>query len=301
MKKMMTTLLWALALCGCSMPYVHPFLEQPGQNDEPSPAPRFSGVLTLAQHGPVRVVWIHGMCTHTSSNATLTHQSFAAALGAIESWGSVPPGDGPQRIWFKDLVSTAGGIREIETRYLLWSPLTTPAKESLLYDAPKPLGEFPFVRATLNNQFKVTLMNDCFSDAVIYTGSAGDTIRQWVRSEVCDAFGGSFTPPISVRDRRGESQSSPSGTSFRESGKQNIVRRALGNYPVYAGARAPRTLPSSSRFYSAPLYGGKPDPNSRYCVATRKTKTAWHHNRANGGNPAIGCPHRGIYRSERPT
>jgi len=196
MKKMVTTLLWALALCGCSMPYFHPFLEQPGQDDEPSPAPRFNGVLTLAQHGAVRVVWIHGMCTHTSLDAKQTHQSFAAALGAEpESSGPVPPGGGPQRIWFKDLVSTPGGIHEVETRYLLWSPLTTPAKESLLYDAPKPPpGEFPFDRATLNNQFKVILMNDCFSDAVIYTGSAGDTIRQWVRSEVCDAFGGSFTP-----------------------------------------------------------------------------------------------------------
>ncbi len=193
----MTILLGALALCGCSMPYSHPLFEQPRQDDEPSPAPPFNGVLALVQRGAVRVVWIHGMCTHTPLDAARTHQSFAAALGAEpESSGMVPPHGGPQRFWFKDFVSTPDGVREVETRYLLWSPLTTPAKANLLYDAPPPPpGEFLFERATLNNQFKVTLMNDCFSDAVIYIGSAGETIRQWVRAEVCDAFGGSFTPP----------------------------------------------------------------------------------------------------------
>lgn len=259
---MVTTLLGAVALCGCSMPYVLPVLEQPGLNDQPSPVPPFDGVRTLARRGNVRVVWIHGICTHNSSDAQQTHQSLAAVLGAeSESSGSVPPRGGPQRIWFKDLVSTSGGTHEVETRYLLWSPLTTPAKKSLLYDAePPPPGEFPFERASLNNGFKVGLINDCFSDAVIYTGRAGDTIRQWVRSEVCDAFGGSFTPP-SRCDMGDTADSRPQTVLVSEkSRKQNIIRRARGDYPARGGAL--RALPSSSLFHSAPIYGGKPDPAS---------------------------------------
>jgi hypothetical protein len=40
-------------------------------------------------------------------------------------------------------------------------------------------------------------MNDCLADAVIYTGSAGEQIRAWMRRSVCEALGGRFAGPAS--------------------------------------------------------------------------------------------------------
>jgi hypothetical protein len=225
MKKRIASLFALLALCSCSMPYAIPVVEQPDQNGQPTPSRPFNGVLSLAQTGNVRVVWIHGMCTHDASNALQTHQSFAAALGAEpKGAGPILPPDRPQRIWFKDAV--AG--HEVETRYLLWSPLTSAAKQTLLYDSPTPPpGEFPFQRAILNNELKVTLMNDCFADAVIYTGSAGDNIRQWVYGEVCDAFGGVFTP-----------QSHCDIDETRKPPKTVLVSESLGSKILWDALRA---------------------------------------------------------------
>jgi hypothetical protein len=45
-------------------------------------------------------------------------------------------------------------------------------------------------RAGLNDSLKMTLMNDCFSDAVFYAGSNGHTIREQIRKALCIALSG---------------------------------------------------------------------------------------------------------------
>ncbi|MER9243478.1 hypothetical protein [Mesorhizobium sp. M0633] len=76
----------------------------------------------------------------------------------------------------------------LEMRFLVWSPLAKDAKVAIAYDHRRDL-----TRASLNRDLKWGLIDDCFSDAVIYTGKAGDPTRMWVRSEICDALGGNVS------------------------------------------------------------------------------------------------------------
>jgi len=175
-------------LLSCTAPYRVAILEQPAQS--------FDGVLDFAADRDVRVLWIHGMCTHPTDWALERHQTFAAALGSTQTLLDIPVRPGPKRITFKDRVNN----HQIETRYLLWSPLSAEAKKTLFFDAPpgeRPGGQFEHTRAKFNNALKVGLINDCFADAVIYTGTAGNPIRRWVYQELCSALGGSVSGPLS--------------------------------------------------------------------------------------------------------
>jgi hypothetical protein len=78
--------------------------------------------------------------------------------------------------------------------FVLWSPLTAGHKRALIFDAPEPEGQFPFTRASLNEQLKTGLLNDCLVDAVIYGGTSGMPIRKAMRHALCEVFGGAFDP-----------------------------------------------------------------------------------------------------------
>lgn len=184
-------LLLAWATCACTAPYNIPKIENPtGASVQP-----FNGVQQVAKKGPARVLWVHGMCTHGGAWALDRHKIFAAALDSaairMPSDSRTEASD-PQRITFNH--SIAGN--KLEVRYLVWSPLVAKAKGTLLFDKPDNAGgEFPYERASLNNKFKVGLVNDCLADAVVYPGPAGEAVRLWMRAEVCDALGGAFTAP----------------------------------------------------------------------------------------------------------
>src|SRR5205085_7825688 len=76
--------------------------------------------------------------------------------------------------------------------FLIWSPMTSAYKSTLDFDKPGTNGDvaFPYTRAMLNGELKTSLINDCLSDAVVYSGKNGDPIRGAMRQAICNFLGG---------------------------------------------------------------------------------------------------------------
>lgn len=169
---------------GCTTPYDPPIIASlSGQNDSP-----FPGLKQYAAKGDMRVLWIHGMCNHTEKWAIKRQKLLTSTLQSTVT-SAISSADHPS---YKvdepfDVVfhSNYQGS-DIETRYLIWSPATKPAKNRLVFDSE----QLDFKRASLNQKLKSQLMNDCLADAVAYIGKPGDSIRRWAKAEVCKAMNG---------------------------------------------------------------------------------------------------------------
>lgn len=168
-----------LSLAGCTTPYVPPQIDEPGE----STASSFGGIMSFAEQEDLRVVWVHGMCRHDETWADNRHSLLQNTIniGSAEKTTIRSP-QGALRVSFDHRVEG----HTLELRFLIWSPLAQGAKAPIAYDHSDDLK-----RASFNKQLKEGLIDDCFSDAVIYLGNAGDPTRAWVLAEVCDALGGS--------------------------------------------------------------------------------------------------------------
>ncbi|WP_419694419.1 hypothetical protein ACN2CC_28175 [Mesorhizobium muleiense] len=171
----------ALLISGCATPYIPPKIEEPGQNNASS----FGGIMSFAKQQDLRVVWVHGMCTHEEDWADNRHALLQQAIAIGSSRRSTVYG--PERAARVTFTHSVNG-HALELRFLVWSPLAADAKIAIGLDHNDELK-----RASLNRDLKKGLIDDCFSDAVIYTGTAGNPTRSWVRSEVCDALGGNIS------------------------------------------------------------------------------------------------------------
>lgn len=185
-------LLLAALLYGCSTPYRTPKIEYSGEHAGKS----FEGITSYAAQGDLRVVWLHGMCTHTIKWA-LERDAFIsgtvrASMEAAELSGNRAGGNQPDRVTLNHSVNG----NTLEMRYLVWSPLNDRAK-----DVVKSASFSTYKRAEINAALKEGLIDDCFSDAVVYSGPAGDPIRNWVRGEVCSALGGTYSSLSGCRIR----------------------------------------------------------------------------------------------------
>ncbi|WP_097105253.1 hypothetical protein [Hoeflea halophila] len=174
----------AALLYGCSTPYRTPIVEYSGENTGKS----FEGIMSYAAQGDLRVVWLHGMCTHSIKWA-LERDAFISgtlreSMEAAESSKSSAGGNQPYRVTRNHSVSG----NHLEMRYLVWSALNDQAKAVV-----KSASFSKYERADINAALKEGLIDDCFSDAVVYSGPAGDPIRNWIRGEVCDALGGAYS------------------------------------------------------------------------------------------------------------
>ncbi|TIN79765.1 hypothetical protein [Mesorhizobium sp.] len=171
----------ALLISGCATPYIPPKIEEPGQNNASS----FGGIMSFAKQQDLRVVWVHGMCTHEEDWAGNRHALLQQAIAIGSSSRNTMYG--PERAARVTFDHDVNG-HALELRFLVWSPLAAGAKIAIGLDHNDELK-----RASLNRDLKKGLIDDCFSDAVIYTGIAGNPIRSWMRSEVCDALGGNIS------------------------------------------------------------------------------------------------------------
>ncbi|MEM6460993.1 MAG: hypothetical protein AAF724_03670 [Pseudomonadota bacterium] len=175
----------APVLFACSTPYSPPIVTAPANQTVSA----FPGIKQFAERGDLRIVWIHGMCSHNRDWADGRQALLESALEAsaprfVE--GQADPRDMEAEPYVvRDNTGFQGA--DIETRYLIWSPATKDAKERLKQDS-----DSEFTMATLNRDLKTGLMNDCLSDAVAYLGNPGDTIKQWLKAQVCDAMNGSL-------------------------------------------------------------------------------------------------------------
>ena len=134
-------------------------------------------------------MWVHGMCTHELNWATDRAMRIASALGgAATQTGAVEETGGLTRILYQ--IRTQGG--NFDATFVLWSPMTRSFKRTLDFDAPgnNRATSFPYQRASMNGSLKTELVNDCLSDAVVYSGQHGDVIRAAMKLAVCHELGG---------------------------------------------------------------------------------------------------------------
>ncbi|MEO5881700.1 MAG: hypothetical protein ABIQ06_04740 [Caldimonas sp.] len=180
---MRTYLSWlaVLILTACSTPYSPAVLVK-------GSAP-FEGIGGLLERSSsVDVVMVHGMCTHTSEDARNAMKEIVRALQG----NFRPPPLGPQSIKVPEVPAVEIVREEAEVagstiRFygLVWSGMTKPLKDQLLYDSTgiandcssaEP-GTCKPVRAALNGKFKDSLLNDCLADALAYQGKSSVPIR----------------------------------------------------------------------------------------------------------------------------
>jgi hypothetical protein len=182
--------LCAVALTGCLRPYSKSVFDPP--------ATQFPGI-TSQWHGgagsDVRVMFVHGICTHDLTWVTAGWDVVMKGYFPSETMTATtkPPVGQVQIIDHEYQI----GANKISGRYLIWSALTSEDKaklhyDNLLTDSPWP-GEFAWKRAKINGNLKATLLNDCLSDAVIYAGYRSVDIQTSMQNAVCAALDGTTT------------------------------------------------------------------------------------------------------------
>jgi hypothetical protein len=181
---------WAALLlaAGCSMPYKTPRIEEPPRFDNAAP---FPGIVSLLnRERPVRVFWAHGMCSHDIRWVRRNVGIVARALNQAPP--TVPDPDKPNDAYTSE-VSFHTSAGRADFSFFVWSPLTAQYKENLLFDSPgdDPKERFKYHRASLNGPLKTGLINDCFTDAVVYAGKNGDAVKAAAFAAVCKAMRGS--------------------------------------------------------------------------------------------------------------
>jgi len=176
-----------LTAAGCtSLPYEKPVIEAMAPT-----AQRFDGLRDLAPGRPLQVLVVHGMCTHDFNWV----EAWVKAMGrAFGSPGVQKPSSPVGSIATARYDFTDNG-RTVEVTFAVWSMATAAPKQRLAYDSK---GKFPYERAKFNDAAKSELINDCFADPVIYSGSsAPGTIGQALRADmvgvVCGFLGGQWT------------------------------------------------------------------------------------------------------------
>jgi hypothetical protein len=191
-----THLAVVLLVAACTTPYDPPVVEEPGIVSVSGQVPPFQGISALINpNSTPRVLWTHGMCSHderwVENRATLV----AAALsGQITRRTGTVSKDNAYVVPVS--ITTPNG--KVDIAFAVWSPLTTRYKTLLIADNPDvpnpsnsyPVGQNPYRRASLNRDLKVSLMNDCLVDAVVYSGTNGSPIRDFMLGTVCATLGG---------------------------------------------------------------------------------------------------------------
>jgi hypothetical protein len=179
-----------LALTACTTPFKDPVVEPLGLAYGADPS--FPGIVDVIAKGDTRVLWVHGMCSHNRNWALQRYASLQTALDIQER--TADPGEMPPNIFPRPEVRYGlVGSSRFDVSFLIWSDFSNPYKMRLWYDdSIEDGGEFRFKRASLNKTLKRSLINDCFSDAVVYGGANGNPIRDWMKIQVCHGLGGKY-------------------------------------------------------------------------------------------------------------
>lgn len=178
-----------VAFGGCGKQYSQPQIE-PSRR----PFPGIASHLLASGGNTVHVLFVHGMCTHTERE--WVEGSWRPAIQAVLMAQQInerktPAADTLSPIQTIDKTFDIVGGRKLEARFLLWSALTADDKKTLLYDRVSDEGgEFPLKRTKLNRRIKAELINDCFSDAIVYSGRRSADIRKALKESICKDFDG---------------------------------------------------------------------------------------------------------------
>lgn len=204
--RLLASLASLLLLNACYFQYPHPVLKDGGS---------FSGILQSSHTGagnestgPIKVVWIHGMCHHGDDWVVGTVNALHKAVG-FQSMAAVHAQ--PRRLrWNNKVVevwSVSGsiGTQPLSLQFVVWSNVTLQAKANLCYDVTagdagdehaksvcQLAGAAPEnkdKRAAINEMLKSRIMDTCFVDALLYAdGHNKGVIRDSVAMGICAAL-----------------------------------------------------------------------------------------------------------------
>ncbi|MET4101474.1 hypothetical protein ABIE58_000895 [Roseovarius sp. MBR-78] len=192
----------AVLLAGCTSPYDPP--DVVGSKS-------FPGAMTLAsQSGEnrVRVVMSHGMCSGSHKyygNNNWVAQRAQLVAKSIGNTNFTPRDYIPPTKQYPDTSGTRSAVQRVDMTltgdngftydmsFLLWGDTFDDARDEIdLVQIDDSTGQPP-KRARLNAALKDTLMNECFVDAVAYTGPRGDVVRKNMRAALCELMDGTIS------------------------------------------------------------------------------------------------------------
>ncbi|WP_125182764.1 hypothetical protein [Minwuia thermotolerans] len=189
-------ILFCAALAACSKPY------DPPQADR---ADTFLGVNQTLENSPtesVQMIFSHGMCSHNHGYrwAVRRANSMARALGASEpavADGKTYYDANGRKIVESKVATLVTENGRVDATFFIWGRAVDPYRDELEYENYRE-GEEPDgadyrspKRAKYNQALRSELINRCFTDAVVYLGRNGDSIRAAMRKATCELLGGS--------------------------------------------------------------------------------------------------------------
>lgn len=187
--------LFSFVLCGCSTPQV---------------TGKFQSLKAIQEsEDNLHIILVHGINKHDPGWSKDFHTKLEKPLNLVSDGKS----DWDKCIFIKgtgqlgdlshckggDVLPTPDGIlksvtlkssegKTVTITEVTWSPITTALKQQLLdYDKESGLSK---KRAWLNRSLREGLVDDGFSDALAYTGEAGERIRAVVRKAICYSMTG---------------------------------------------------------------------------------------------------------------
>lgn len=220
-----------LQVVGCSTTYREPKLDPPTATFE-----GLTQLLAREPTGALDLFVLHGMCHHDEAWAQEWLSLIAAGLGATPQYGTDPESEPRDevKVYRADIALPRGLIR---AHAVVWSGLTKPLKDRLCYDQTRksascsknptyPPTPYPWERARLNAFVKDGLLNDCFSDAVIYLGASRQRIVQEMQQAMLVSRASSVSAPL----RAGLS---PAKASLANTAGLVVLSSSLGSKVVF--------------------------------------------------------------------
>lgn len=154
---------------------------------EPTDAkvPGITQLLTAEPSKSLDLFVVHGMCHHDKAWATRTLDWLGRASGGVVSPMLDASPVAGVAVYSRTIEMPQGRVR---AHALVWSTLTKPLKDRLCYDRARnrvscelppatSSGPYSRYRDLVNRVAKETLVDDCFSDAVVYIGQSRDSIQ----------------------------------------------------------------------------------------------------------------------------
>lgn len=199
--------LFSLMLCGCSTPQVIGKFQGLKSMLEPTELKS----AELGSLGHLHIILVHGIGKHDPGWSKDFHKKLAESLSlkndGNSDWGrcvfldgkgkldglsecaNASEGTSPKDGVLKSVtLKSSDGTKTVTITEVTWSPITTSLKQQLLdYDKTSDLSK---KRALLNRYLREGLVDDGFSDALAYSGKAGERIRNVVRKAICYSMSG---------------------------------------------------------------------------------------------------------------
>jgi hypothetical protein len=241
---LLLSLVAALFLSGCAMPYGHPCLRPPD-----AAFPGISDAFTAAdgQSVPeIDLLLIHGM-------GTTTYQWVADRVGALAPalgfhWDGTPIPSTPLKNGaLLYTLALQDGARRLDISAVLWNPVTEDAKKTLCFDVTKatPLCTDSIVfskdtRAFGNALLKNQLMDDRLADVTFYLGpDGGGRIREAIQDGLLRSLSTNMTSLADVLS--GEAPNPKATPVF-------LLSESLGSKIVVDSLETLEAIPNAKEF-----------------------------------------------------